>query len=94
MNKKIRNMYLTLSSLLLSYLLFFPMNVFAEGTSDAVADIMNNERFAGAISSIEWLTTRVDYWFTMVITAAVVTPPVNNMEAVPANRVNKPTPIL
>lgn len=70
MRKKYRNMYLTLSSFLLSYLLFFPMNVFAEGTSDAVADIMNNERFAGAISSIEWLTTRIDYWFTMAITAA------------------------
>lgn len=70
MNKKIRNMYLTLSSFLLSYLLFFPVNVYASSTSDAVADIMNSDRFSGAISSIEWLTTRVDYWFTMVITAA------------------------
>lgn len=70
MRKKIHNMYLTLSSLLLSYLLFFPVNVYASSTSDAVADIMNSDRFSGAISSIEWLTTRVDYWFTMVITAA------------------------
>lgn len=70
MRKKIRNMYLTLSSFLLSYLLLCPVNVYASDTSDAVADIMNSDRFAGAISSIEWLTTRIDYWFTMVITAA------------------------
>lgn len=37
--------------------------------SDAVADIMNDQRFTGAISSIEWLTSRVDHWFTVVITA-------------------------
>ena len=70
MRKKIRNMYLTLSSFLLSYLLLCPVNVYASSTSDAVADIMNSDRFSGAISSIEWLTTRIDYWFTMVITAA------------------------
>lgn len=38
-------------------------------TGDAVADIMNDQRFSGAISSISWLTERIDYWFTMAITA-------------------------
>ena len=48
----------------------FSTPVFASATtSNAVQDIMNNERFQGAISSIEWLTTRVDYWFTMIISA-------------------------
>ena len=36
--------------------------------SDAVQDIMNNERFQGAIQSIEWLTARIDKYSTMVIT--------------------------
>lgn len=35
--------------------------------SDAVSDIMNNERFQGAIENISWLTERVDYWFSVVI---------------------------
>lgn len=36
---------------------------------DAVADIMTDERFVGAIDSISWLTERIDKYFTMVITA-------------------------
>lgn len=35
--------------------------------SDAVSDIMNNDRFQGAIENISWLTERVDYWFSVVI---------------------------
>lgn len=69
MRKKISQTYLILSTFLLSYLLMFPTNVYATTTSNAVSDIMNSDRFAGAISSIEWLTTRVDYWFTMAVTA-------------------------
>lgn len=42
----------------------FNMPVYA---SDAVSDIMNNERFQGAIENISWLTERVDYWFSVVI---------------------------
>ena len=47
----------------------FTMNVSATTHNDAVADIMNDDRFQGAINSIEWLTSRVDHWFTMIITA-------------------------
>ena len=47
----------------------FSMNVSATTHNDAVADIMNDDRFQGAIASIEWLTSRVDHWFTMIITA-------------------------
>lgn len=51
----------------------YATNITEEGyefdTGDAVADIMNDQRFAGAISSISWLTERIDYWFTMAITA-------------------------
>ena len=50
-------------------LLSFNLNVNATTHNDAVADIMNDDRFIGAISSIEWLTSRVDHWFTMAITA-------------------------
>lgn len=45
-------------------LIMLPQPVYA---SDAVSDIMNNERFQGAIESIEWLTGYIDYWFTMAI---------------------------
>ncbi len=60
----------TISLLMLIVLLMMPMQVYATNvTANAVSDIMNNERFVGAIESIEWLTVRIDYWFTMVITA-------------------------
>lgn len=36
--------------------------------ADAVADIMNNERFNGAINTISWLTGIVDHYSTMAIT--------------------------
>lgn len=42
---------------------------FVIDSGDAVADIMNDQRFSGAISSIQWLTSRIDHWFTMAITA-------------------------
>lgn len=46
----------------------FSTNVYATaGTSDAVSDIMNSDRFQGAISSIQWLTQFIDKWFTMAI---------------------------
>lgn len=34
---------------------------------DAVADIMTNERFTGAIDSISWLTERIDQYFVIII---------------------------
>lgn len=36
-------------------------------TGDAISDILDNERYAGAVSSIAWLTERVDILFTMAI---------------------------
>lgn len=68
--KKVSYVKLYLCNLLM-FMMISPQLVFATGAtqSNAVSDIMNNSRFAGAISSIEWLTTRIDYWFTMVITA-------------------------
>ena len=38
------------------------------GTGDAIADIMNDERFEGAIGSISSITGFVDIWFTRIIT--------------------------
>lgn len=44
--------------------------VYATATSgNAVQDIMNDDRFQGAISSIEWITGQIDRWFTVIITA-------------------------
>ena len=38
------------------------------GTGDAIADIMDNQRFAGAIGSIQAITEFTDIWFTRIIT--------------------------
>lgn len=38
------------------------------GTGDAIADIMQNERFEGAIESIQGITEFTDVWFTRIIT--------------------------
>lgn len=59
----------TFLSVLFSCVLFGIIPVQAASTANAVSDIMNSDRFTGAIESIEWLTTRVDHWFTMIITA-------------------------
>lgn len=61
---------LVISYLLLMVLFFLPdITIYAAATqSNAVSDIMNSTRFSGAIESIEWLTTRIDHWFTMIIT--------------------------
>ena len=59
----------TFLSALFSCVLFGIIPVQAASTANAVSDIMNSDRFQGAIESIEWLTTRVDHWFTMIITA-------------------------
>lgn len=59
----------TFLSALFSCILFGIIPVQAASTANAVSDIMNSDRFTGAIESIEWLTTRVDHWFTMIITA-------------------------
>lgn len=39
------------------------------GTGDAVNDILNDNRFEGAIESISFITKFVDHWFTVLITA-------------------------
>lgn len=39
------------------------------GTGDAVNDILQDGRFAGAIESIAFITKFVDHWFTVIITA-------------------------
>ena len=39
------------------------------GTGDAVNDILMDNRFAGAIESISFITKFVDHWFTVIITA-------------------------
>lgn len=39
------------------------------GTSNAVQDIMNHDRFQGAVDTIEFITTRIDFWFTAIISA-------------------------
>ena len=39
------------------------------GTGDAVNDILLDNRFAGAIESISFITKFVDHWFTVIITA-------------------------
>jgi len=54
---------------LFSLMVVTTTNVYASGVGNAVSDIMNDKRFKGAISSIEWLTSRVDHWFTVIITA-------------------------
>ena len=54
----------------LSLLVMNPMVTYARADKpNAVADIMNDQRFVGAIESIDWLTKRIDHWFTMFITA-------------------------
>lgn len=40
----------------------------AWSTGNAINDILSSDRYQGAIESIEWLTTRTDSLFTMVIT--------------------------
>jgi hypothetical protein len=57
------------SSLVLALsLLTMRVPVFATATtSNAVQDIMNDARFQGAISSIEWLTNFIDHYFTIII---------------------------
>ena len=67
---KIKRYYTYAVAYIILAIASFSTPVYASATtSNAVQDIMNNERFQGAISSIEWLTTRVDYWFTMIISA-------------------------
>lgn len=39
------------------------------GTANAVQDIMNHDRFQGAVETIEFITTRIDWWFTAAISA-------------------------
>ena len=50
------------------------VSIYASGTQfasgDAVADIMNNPRFKGAVDQISWLTDRIDLVFMQVITVA------------------------
>ena len=43
-------------------------NTEAVDTGDAIKDIMDNDRFKGAISSISWLTDITDKYFAMAIT--------------------------
>ena len=62
-----------LSTLALGALLFYnqTMTAFASGWDDsgnAVQDIMNDDRFKGAMSSIEWLSGFIDHYMTMAIT--------------------------
>lgn len=46
----------------------FSTPVFAQSTSSsAVQDILKDERFKGALSSISWLTNQIDKYFTMAI---------------------------
>ena len=45
-----------------------PQYVFATGDANAVADILNNQRYEGAIESIQSVTEVVDTGFTMFIT--------------------------
>ena len=68
--KKLSKFLVMFNSLCLMILLN-ATSVFASQSSsgNAVYDIMNNPRFVGAVESIEWLTLRVDYWFTVVISA-------------------------
>lgn len=62
-----------LKTLTLSALLFYnqALTAFASGWEDsgnAVQDIMNDERFAGAMSSIDWISGFIDHYMTMAIT--------------------------
>ena len=68
--KKLSKFLVALNSLCIMSLLNTTSVFAAQASSgNAVYDIMNNPRFTGAVESIEWLTLRVDYWFTVVISA-------------------------
>ena len=55
------------TSLLMFYMM--SMTAFASGdTGNAVADIMNNERFQGAMSTISFVSGFIDHYMTMAIT--------------------------
>ena len=68
MKKSHRAVIVLLPVLIFAFvLLAAPQPVFA--SSDAVQDIMNHDRFEGAIETIEFITKRIDFWFTALITA-------------------------
>lgn len=63
----VRNFF-TMFAFTLMVFALTPMTAYARADRpNAVADIMNDERFTGAIDSISWLTGRIDHWFTIVI---------------------------
>ena len=66
---KLQRIYACCCAFALSFMVSSTTHVYAAATTgDAVSDIMNDARFQGAISSIEWLTGQIDRWFIMVIT--------------------------
>lgn len=69
--KSFKNVFMVSMFLLAFVFMLAPQTVYASGTTtaDAVQDIMNHDRFQGAIETIEFITTRVDFWFTALITA-------------------------
>lgn len=56
----------SLSTVAMAYMM--PLTAFASSTGSAVRDILVDERFEGAMSSITWLTEMVDNWFIKIIT--------------------------
>lgn len=62
-SNKIKLTLLTFTSALL-----YSMPVYATDTGNAVVDILKDDRFSGAMSSIKWLTEMVDNWFIQIIT--------------------------
>lgn len=69
MRKKLKYLLACMSTFVLVY--SNQLTVFAAQKSDtgnAVEDIMNDERFNGAISTISWLTGFIDHYMTMAIT--------------------------
>lgn len=69
MKSKLKMFYKTLSCLTLMFMFVLcnPITALASNNG-AVSDIMSSDRFEGAMQSIEWLTIRIDTWFTMIIT--------------------------
>ncbi len=64
---KERGKYLAITATGLAYMLS-PMTVFATDSGSAVKDILIDDRFAGAMSRITWLTEMIDNWFIQIIT--------------------------
>lgn len=65
---KCKRTYILSSLSAVAMLYLTPLTAFATDTGNGVRDILMDDRFEGAMSSITWLTEMVDNWFIKIIT--------------------------